>query len=326
MWTWLRALVLVVCAVSSAACSRPSDPRVLRLGYFPNLTHAPALTGVASGRFARALGAVRLETRVFNAGPAAVEALLAGALDAAYVGPMPAVAGHLRTHGRALRVVAGAASGGALFVVRRGAGIHGAGDLHGKRIATPQLGGTQDLALRRWLRANGLAPQESGGDVRVVPMENASALALLRQGALDGAWVPEPWAARLVAEADAEVLLDERDLWPGRTFATTVLVARLRYLREARSNVAALVRANAAEVAWITAHPAEAPLAANAAIGSLPGRALAPEVLRVAWSRIDFTTDPQRASLAANARSGQEVGLLPTGSIDDLVMTVEGAP
>ena len=212
---WLTNAMAVVTVALPGACSRPVDPARLRVGYFPNVTHAPALTGVESGRFAQALAPVRLEPTTFTAGPSAMGALLGGAIDVAYLGPNPALAGYLRSRGEAVRVVSGVASGGALFVVRPDAGIRRPEDLRGKRLATPQLGNTQDVALRSFLAAHALVPREHGGDVTVLPLSNPDILAQFQLGHLDGAWVPEPWASRLVIEAGGKVFLDERDLWPG---------------------------------------------------------------------------------------------------------------
>ena len=157
---------------------------------------------------------MNLETTTFNAGPAAIEALFAGAIDATYIGPNPAINGYVQSGGDALRIVAGATSGGALLIVRPDAGIEEAADLADKKIATPQLGNTQDVALRKYLLDNDLGAQESGGNVQVIPSANADTLNLFKQGDVDGAWVPEPWATRLIQEAGGEVFLDERDSGP----------------------------------------------------------------------------------------------------------------
>jgi NitT/TauT family transport system substrate-binding protein len=196
-------------ALLVAACARRDEGRPLRLGYFPNVTHAQALVGVADGTFARALGG-KLETRTFNAGPAAMEALLAGDLDASYVGPGPAVIAYLRSKGEGLRVVAGAVSGGAVLVVRD---ARGPADLAGKRVASPQLGNTQDVALRTWLRANGLGTDGGPRGVEVTPLANTEIRSMFERGELAGAWVPEPWGARLVHDAGGRILVDERSLW-----------------------------------------------------------------------------------------------------------------
>jgi NitT/TauT family transport system substrate-binding protein len=318
-----RRPLAVLFALVLVGCSRPVDPTSLRLGYFANVTHAPALTGVESGRFQRALGSVRIETRTFNAGPAALGALLGGAVDVVYVGPSPALAAFVRSRGQALRVIAGATSGGALFVVRPESHIASPEDLHGKRLATPQLGNTQDIALRTYLAEHGLSPTERGGDVRVTPLANPDILAQFRLGHLDGAWVPEPWATRLVQEAGARVFIDERDLWPGGRFATTVLVARTEYLERAGPNVARFLAAHVDEVAWLNAHPAEGRVLAGRAIREILGRPIPDRVLAAAWTHVEFTTDPLRDSLIRQAHAAQALGFLPHG---DLAGLVEPAP
>ncbi len=311
-----RALLLGAAGLAAAACrKRPTDATALRLGSFPNLTHAPALTGVTSGRFARALGSTRLAHHAFNAGPAAIEALMAGALDATFVGPIPAAAGFVRSHGAALTVVAGAASGGTSFVVRRAANIRGPGDLRGKRLAAPQIGNTQDVALRHYLASNNLASTDRGGDVQLTAVENANILSLFQQGGLDGAWVPEPWASRLVLEAGGEVLVDERDLWPSRAFAITLLVARTQYLRDAPAAIDRLVDAHAREVAWIRAHDADARALVTQALTAQAGRPLPPALLAAAWPKIDFTADALTATVETAARRAHALGMFPS---DDL--------
>ncbi len=197
-------LFLSVLVVASLSCS-PSggatgkDGTVnLRLGYFPNITHSQPLVGLAKGAFDKTGPNVKLETKTFNAGPSAIEALFAGAIDAAYIGPNPAINGYVKSSGKALRIVAGATSGGAFFIVRPDRGIQKAADLAGKKIATPQLGNTQDVALRGYLLANGLNSREKGGAVNVIPTSNPDIMTLFQKGEIDGAWVPEPWATRLI--------------------------------------------------------------------------------------------------------------------------------
>jgi NitT/TauT family transport system substrate-binding protein len=195
----------------SSAPSGPAD--TLSLGYFANVTHAGPVYGVQSGIYQRQLGSTKLKTQVFNAGPAAIEALFAGAVDAVYVGPGPAVNAYLRSRG-AVVLVAGATSGGASLVVRPT--ITDARQLRGKRIADPQTGGTQDIALRTYLKGNGYAEDKQGaGDVTIISQENSQSLNAFKNGDIDGAWVPEPWASRLVLEGGGTVLVDEKSLWPG---------------------------------------------------------------------------------------------------------------
>src|SRR6266542_5857797 len=209
--TPLLLLLLLPCGCRDAAPPPGSDEAApVRLGFFPNLTHAAALVGLLHGDLARGLAPAKLDATPFNAGPQAMEALFAGALGACYVGPAPALNGYLRSHGEKLVIVAGAAENGAGLVVRKDAGIAAARDLHGKKLATPQLGNTQDVALRRYLADEGLKTSDRGGDVQVLPLANADILALMKRKQLDGAWVPEPWLTRLLHEAGGTLFIDER--------------------------------------------------------------------------------------------------------------------
>src|SRR5437773_4129631 len=226
----LMALAVIACGGSQGSNSN-SGPLAVRLGYFPNLTHAVALVGVARGTFQSDLGSkVKLEPKIFNAGPALIEALFAGDIDIGYVGPSPAINGYVKSHGAALRIIAGAASGGALFIVRPGANIQKAKDLANKKLADPQLGGTQDVSLRYYLQQNGLKTVDKGGNVQIIPTDNPTILTLFKQGKIDGAWVPEPWATRLIVEGNGRVLVDERNLWPDGKFVTTNVVVRKAFL------------------------------------------------------------------------------------------------
>jgi len=313
-----RSVVAAVAGLTLAACKQgaSSDPGApLRLGYFPNVTHAQALVGDAEGAFASAAGAP-VRTRPFNAGPAAMEALLAGDLDVCYVGPGPAAIAYLRSQGEALKVVAGATSGGAALVARTARAPR---DLAGKRVASPQLGNTQDIALRLWLGREGLALGEGAGAVQVTPLANPDILALMKRGDLEAAWVPEPWGARLLAEAGAHVLVDERDLWEGRRFPTTVVVASRRALGARRAAVVALLRTHLALTARWKEDPAGFARAANAAYGKLTGHPLADAVLQDAFSRLEPTSDPLRAQLAEGARRAQALRFAPPGDFDGLV-------
>lgn len=308
------ALVLAL-ALSGCSKERRAAGGPLRLAFFPNLTHAQALVGSADGTFSRAVGAP-LSVRQFNAGPAAMEALLAGDVDVAYVGPGPAAIAYLRSRGEALKVVAGAVSGGAELVVRTATSPR---DLAGKRVASPQLGNTQDIALRVWLRQQGLAVGDGPGKVRVLPLSNADILGLFKRGELEAAWVPEPWGARLLAEAGGHVLVDERDLWEGRVFPTTVVVATQRALRERRAEIVALLRGHLALTDRWKADRTAFARAANAEYGRLTGHPLPDPILLDAFSRLEPSADPLPVHLAIEARYAQELDYAPPGDLSGLV-------
>jgi NitT/TauT family transport system substrate-binding protein len=291
-----------------AGCKRSADGP-LRLGHFPNVTHAAALVGAQTDRFQQALGDVPLEILTFNAGPAAVESLLSGALDVTYIGPNPTLNAYVKSKGLAVRVIAGATSGGAALVVAPH--ITSAEQLRGTTVASPQLGCTQDVALRAWLAKAGLETDAfGGGDVSILPQENAQTLEAFREGKLAGAWVPEPWATRLVQEGGGKLLVDERSLWPGGRFVTTHLVARTEILKSRADEVRALVRAHVEATRWITGNPAEAQALSIDRIERITGKRLSAQLIADAWQNLEFTTDPLADSLRECAKSAVDVGLL----------------
>jgi NitT/TauT family transport system substrate-binding protein len=296
-----------------SAAGTPSGMITLRVGYFPNITHSQALIGMARGDFQKAMGGkVKIEASQFNAGPSVIEAVFAGQLDLAYIGPNPAINGYIKSDGKALRIVCGATSGGAAFVVRPAANIKTPADLAGKKLATPQLGNTQDVALRKYILDNGMKTFEDGGTVEVIPTENPLILDMFRLGVIDGAWVPEPWASRLVVEGGGEVFLDERDLWTetGGEFVTGHIIVSTKFLTEHPDLVKAWIRAHVEITQWELEHPAEARELLNLEIEKLTGKKLSDEVLSMAWGRMTVTWDPVSASLYASAESAHETGFL----------------
>jgi NitT/TauT family transport system substrate-binding protein len=313
---WRVLLTMALAVMLLAGCGGESSPAAggpvtMRVGYFPNITHSQALIGMARGDFQQALGPnVTLDVKVFNAGPSVIEAIFAGQLDLAYIGPNPAINGYVKSDGQALRIVAGATSGGAAFIVRPEAGIARPEDLAGKTLATPQLGNTQDVALRAYLVAHGLKPVESGGDVHVAPTDNPQILDLFRQGQIDGAWVPEPWASRLIVEGGGQLFLDERDLWPNGDFVTAHIIVSTPFLQAHPDLVQDWLRAHVAITRWEQENPDEAKQIANAEIKRLTGKELPPAVLDMAWSRMRVTYDPISASLVQSAQGAYAAGFL----------------
>jgi NitT/TauT family transport system substrate-binding protein len=296
----------------------PTAAGVIRVGYFPNLTHAQALVGLARGDFANALGpSVKIETTVFNAGPPVIEAMFAKRIDLAYVGPNPAINGYVQSQGKALRIVAGSMSGGAALVVRTDANIEVPTQLDGKRIATPQLGNTQDVALRAYIARHNLKPRENGGTVEIIPTPNAQIIDLMRNKQLDGAWVPEPWASRLVVDGGCRVLVDERDLWPQGDFVTAQIIVSTDYLEAHRDVVRAWIDAHVAVTQWMLDHPAEAKQVVNGEVEKLSGQALSPAVLDAAWGRMHPTWDPVASSLIESANTAHAAGFLREAPVLD---------
>src|SRR5438445_6418307 len=284
---------------------------VIRVGAFPNITHSQAMIGKANGFFERALGpGVKIDWKTFNAGPAAMEALLAGAIDMTYIGPNPAIQGYVRSNGEALRIIAGATSGGASLVVRSDSGIQKPEDFHGKKIASPQLGNTQDVALRAWLKAHGMKSQDKGGDVQVVPLANPDQFTLFLKKELDAAWAPEPWATRLIREGNGRLFLDERDLWPQGQFITCHLIVSTKFLDDNPELVKKWLRAHVELTEWINGHLPEAKKILNQQVQAETGKALPASELDEALGRLEVTYDPLRSSLITAAKSSFDAGFL----------------
>jgi NitT/TauT family transport system substrate-binding protein len=300
----LLSLILLVACGGAAAQPQSTPAPELRLGFFPNVTHATALVGIKKGFFQDALGPTSLKTSSFNSGSTTIEALLSGSIDATYIGPNPTLTAYARSHGQAVRVIAGATSGGAALVVRPGAPL--------RTLASPGLGNTQDVALRWWLKTNGRT------DVTVLPQDNSQTLQTFKAAQIDGAWVPEPWATRLVTEAGGKVLVDERDLWPGGQFVTTQLVVRTDYLKQYPDTVKRLVEGQVRAGAWLNANSAEAQGVVTDYLAELTGSKLSPAVTATAWTHMTFTDDPLPITLRTSADHATQLGLLQKVDLKDL--------
>ncbi|GHF25463.1 lipoprotein [Streptomyces mashuensis] len=306
----------------------------VRIGYFPNLTHATALVGVQEGLLQKELGGTKLRTTTFNAGPSEIEALNAGSVDIGWIGPSPAINGYVKSGGKSLRIVSGSASGGVKLVVDPEK-ISSVADVKGKRIATPQKGNTQDVALLDWIAAQGwhTDPQSGKGDVSVVRTDNKVTPDAFASGSVDGAWVPEPTASKLVSQG-GKVLLDESSLWPDGKFVITNVVVSQKFLAAHPDVVEAVLRGSVRTNAWIAANPDRAKAAANAALKKLTGKDLPAEVLDPAWASLRTTDDPLAATLRAQADHAVAAGLLEkpdlTGIYDlaplNKVLRAEGRP
>ncbi len=289
----------------------------IRLGYFPNITHSPALVAKQKRLFEARLGSATVEYKSFNAGPAAVEAIFADALDITYIGPNPSINAYQKSNGSAVRIVAGSTSGGAALVVRPEIGA--AGDLRGKTVASPQLGNTQDVALRTWLQGQGLKTDTSGGgDVSVKPQENADTLTAFKSGDIAGAWVPEPWVTRLVQEGGGKVLVDERTLWPDGKFVTTDILVRKQFLDAHPDQVKAVLEGHLDAIDLIERDPAGAQKAANDEIRAVTQKALPEAVIGAAWKNLTFTADPLAATLQRSADAAKNLGQLKSSDVRDI--------
>jgi len=328
--TTLAAVLVLVVSGALAGCSTDtttasagvspggtSAPTTVRLGYFANVTHAPALVGIQKGFFKEKLGKHTLEAKVFNAGPEAIEAMNGDALDITYIGPNPSINLYQKSNGEAVRVVSGSTSGGAFLIVKPDINI--AADLKGKTVASPQLGNTQDVALRAWLKEKGLATDTSGGgDVSIKPQANAETLTAFKEGAIAGAWAPEPWATRLVQEGGGKVLLDEKTLWPDGKFVTTNILVSKKFHDAHPDIVKSVLEAHLQALDFIKGSPADAQKVANAEIKDKTQKELPENVITESWKNLEFTYDPVAASLQKSATDAKDVGLLKTDDVKNI--------
>ncbi|MET9391252.1 aliphatic sulfonate ABC transporter substrate-binding protein [Streptomyces sp. NPDC006624] len=314
-------LLLTACGYGSEATDDSSRNEVaadagklsadeVKIGYFPNLTHATALVGVQEGLFQKELGGTRIKASTFNAGPSEIEALNAGSIDIGWIGPSPAINGYTKSRGKNLRIIGGSASGGVKLVVNPDK-IKSLKDVKGKKIATPQLGNTQDVAFLNWIADQGwkVDAASGGGDVSVVRTDNKITPDAYKSGSIDGAWVPEPTASKLVAEG-GRVLLDESTLWPDKKFVITNIIVSQRFLKAHPDVVEAVLRGAVRTNEWISTHPEKAKASANAALKELSGKELPAEVLDPAWKSVAFLDDPLAATLDTQARHAVKAGLL----------------
>src|SRR5712691_608279 len=301
------------CSASSAGTDNPSSGGaqvVLRLAFLTNITHAPALIGISKGFFAKDLGKkVTLELKPFSTGTEEATALLAGQLDAAYVGPNPTIKAWQTSKGSLIRVISGAASGGAELVVKKG--INSPAQLKGQKLATPSLGNTQDVALRYWLSQHHLTTtQTGGGDVPVTPITpNSAAVLQFKSGQIAGGWEPAPYDIEMVADG-GHVLVNEASVWPSGQFITTNLVVTSKFLKANPSVVSGLLKGQIDSNNYIHNDQAAAEATANAELTKLIGKGLDPSVLKASFQQITFSNDPISSSLAADAQHAVKVGLL----------------
>ncbi|MEU2110945.1 aliphatic sulfonate ABC transporter substrate-binding protein [Streptomyces sp. NPDC019507] len=345
------AAALPLLAVAATACGYGSEAKddqrsevaaegkklsadTVRIGYFPNLTHATALVGVQEGLIQKELGGTRIAPQTFNAGPSEIEALNGGSLDIGFIGPSPSINGYVKSRGKNLRIISGSASGGVKLVVNPDR-IKTLDDVKGKRIATPQKGNTQDVAFLNWVSGKGWkVDAESGkGDVSVVRTDNKVTPDAYKSGSVDGAWVPEPTASKLVSEG-AKVLLDETALWPGKQFVITNIIVSQTFLKEHPDVVEAVLRGTVKTNAWINANPEKAKASANAALKAETGKELAPEVIDPAWPSIRITDDPLAATLKRQAEGAVKAELIDEPDLNGIydltllnkVLKAEGRP
>jgi NitT/TauT family transport system substrate-binding protein len=303
--------IVVQPSISNHGYAQVPQKKVFRLGYFPNITHGQAVIGVGNGDYQKVLGDnIELKTFTFNAGPSAIEALFAKQVDATYIGPNPTVNGYVVSQGKDVRVIAGASSGGAVFVVRNDSGIQSPKDFAGKKFASPQIGNTQDVALRKYLLDNGYKTKDKGGNVEVLPVKNPDILTLFLKKEIDGAWVPEPWGEKLIKEGNGKLFLDERTLWPDGKFVTANIIVNPEYLRSNPDVITKFLEAHVNETQWINNHKEDALKTFNIELKRLTGQTIPDDQLKEAFSRLELTYNPLQQTLIKSANDAFDVGFL----------------
>jgi NitT/TauT family transport system substrate-binding protein len=306
------SLLTLSIALAIAGPTEAAENAVLRVGHFPNITHAQALVAhnlsrQGKGWFEERLGpGTKIEWFVYNAGPSAMEAIFAQSIDLTYVGPGPALNAYTKSNGAEIRLIAGAANGGAALVVQPDQNLKMPADFRGKKIATPQLGNTQDISCRAWLTAGGLKITQLGGDAQVVPTQNPDQLALFQQKRVDAVWTIEPWVSRLERESGGRILVDERDV------ATTVLVSSVKYLGEHRDIAKKFAQAHAELTDWMVKNPDEAKKLVKAELLEETKSDMAPDLIEQSWKRIVFTAETPRASVESFVQNSMKAGFIKT--------------
>ncbi len=304
-WFGLGSALLLLLGAPFASAE---NKETVRFGHFPNITHAQGviahgLSRQGKGWFEQRLGPdVKIDWFTYNAGPSAMEAIFAGSLDVTYVGQGPALNAYLKSEGEEIRVIGGAATGGAALVVRQDDGIKSPADFRGKIIATPQLGNTQDISCRAWLKAQGFKVTQTGGEVKVLPVANADQLAAFQQKQVAAVWTVEPWVTRLEREANGRVFLEDKEV------QTTWLVSSAKFLREHRDLAQKIAAANAELTQWIVANPAEAQRILAAELKQETRATIAPEAIAQAWKRINFTTAIASQLVTKAVKDAQDAG------------------
>lgn len=289
----------------------------IRIAYFPNIGHAIPIVGIEKGFFEEKIGEqTEIETRVFDSGPQAIESLFANSVDVAYVGPGPAINGFLNSENNNVKILAGAASGGASFIVHPNSEINSASDFAGKKIAAPQIGNTQDVSLRTYLSENGLKPAEKGGSVIIYNIPNPDIYTLFVKGDIDGAWVAEPWATILETELNGKRLFHEEDLWPDKEFVSVLLIGNVNYAEKNKETIHNLLSANHETMIWINENPEETRTIFNNFLNSYLGRSLSDDVVDIALSNIVITDDPKPNSVFSFAEKADSLGYLGRNGYD----------
>ena len=310
----IGAVIVVIGIISFVGFTQSSvndSENNIRVAFFPSVVHAVPIIGMETQTFANNLNTdLDIQVKIFDSGPQVIESIFSNSIDIAYVGPGPVINGFLKSDGNDLKILAGAASGGASFVIQKNSGLDLIENYSGKRIAAPQISNTQDVSLRHYLAENGLITAEKGGDVFVLNIANPDIYTLFAKGDIDGAWVPEPWATMLVEELDGVRLFDENEFWPENQFSSVLLIGRSDYIEKNPEIIKKWINANEKTAQWINNHPDESKKLYNEFLNSYMGRTLPQNIVEKSFSNIIITSEPLENSVYTFAERADALGYL----------------
>ena len=306
-------IVVISVAIIATLTSNYSETSQdkLRVAFFPSIGHAVPIVGLENGIFQDEINEqIKIETKIFDSGPQVIESIFAGSIDIAYVGPGPIINGFLKSDGKDIKILSGAASGGASFIVKSNSGLDSIENFDQKRIASPQISNSQDVSLRYYLASNDLKPVEKGGTVFVLNISNPDIYTLFAKGDIDGAWVPEPWATLLVEELDGVRLFNEEKLWPNEQFASVLLISRTDYLENNPVIIQNWIKSHEETVSWINSNPDKSKTIFSEFLKKYMGKSLPPKIIDESFSNLEITSDPIKNSVLTFAERADSLGYL----------------
>ena len=283
----------------------------IRVAFFPSIGHIIPIVGLEEKIFEKGIGEEKqIETKLFDSGPQVIESIFSGSIDVAYVGPGPIINGFLKSDGKDIKILSGAASGGASFIIQPNSGLESLENFDGKRIASPQISNSQDVSLRHYLESHGFKSVEKGGTVFVLNISNPDIYTLFAKGDIDGAWVPEPWATILVQELDGIRLFNEEKLWPNEEFASVLLIVRTEYLENNPETIQKWVESHEKTVTWINSNPDKSKSLFSSFLIDYMGKSLPTKIIDESFSNISITSDPIKNSVIIFAERADSLGYL----------------
>ena len=304
-------IVAIAITITSFCDSDQFNQDKIRVAFFPSIGHIIPIVGLEEKIFEKGIGEEKqIETKLFDSGPQVIESIFSGSIDIAYVGPGPIINGFLKSDGKDIKILSGAASGGVSFIIQPNSGLESLENFDGKRIASPQISNSQDVSLRHYLESHGLKSVEKGGTVFVLNISNPDIYTLFAKGDIDGAWVPEPWATILVQELDGIRLFNEEKLWPNEEFASVLLIVRTKYLENNPETVQKWVESHEKTVTWINSNPNKSKSLFSNFLIDYMGKSLPTKIIDESFSNISITSDPIKNSVIVFAERADSLGYL----------------